>query len=790
MKIHISFCLALVTVATVCSGQDLQPLSIDDDKRNGEEAEILQRQRWLVESRGLDQVKRPDLHRSAAVSKARRMLAKEQAAGGSLQWFSVGPSPTDISVHWHMGHVSGRVTAMAVQPDNESIIYLGTATGGVWKTVDGGNSWSPIFDNVGTLAISSVTFDPSDSSYQTIWVGTGESIWWCSSWWCSWYFGMGLFFSDDGGASFEARNGSGEATLDLTMVASVAVHPDNPQVVLAGGPSLCKGEVEEYGGLFRSTDRGASWSRVLNGSVNDVLINPDNPDIVYATVGKRRRNAGTDGIYRSTDGGITWSRMENGIAYGARVERSRIAIAPSNNQVLYALVSMFTGDTGLYRSLDGGDHWTLQHGDACDGQCWFNLCLAVAPNDEQTVLVGAIRFFRSTDAGRTLTPMINEWGATQQVHQDIHVLLYSQLNPDRFWIGCDGGVWRTDDNGASFVNLNSNLSITQIYDIAVDPEDADYIFAGTQDNSSQRTHGDLIWEGSLLFGDGFSNLVDPADTRTVYQTGFPSRGECTRPRLSRSRNHGRPDTFRSVEDPSGVSCDDPWGWMMPMAAARVSAEAPSVLFIASNRVFLLEDSGNQWTAISQPLSNIALDTPVIALTTAVTDGRVAIYAGTYDGRIHRCDDALAERPEWSEVTGTYAGGVVSDIAVDQSDPMRVFVSHSGFGGHHLFGSTGGGEEWVTLGAELPDVPVNTVVVDPVNRQRIFVGTDIGVFESRNGGATFSTAMKGLPLGCVVTDLEILADPHLLTAATLGRGAWRVDLGTGASTPRRGARRAR
>ena len=728
------------------------------DLEDGEEEQIRRRVEWFVESRGLENTHRADLQRLQAVLQTKAMRKADHPRGLEA-WRLMGPESMSM-LDWVMGPVAGRVSALAVHPADEDVIYLGAASGGLWKTVNGGASWLPIFDDVGTQTIGAITIDPA--SPETIWVGTGEQGQNCWS-----YFGMGLYRSTDGGATFVAVNGSGNATLDLSYITTIVLPPDDPQVVLVGGETYCDDGNWVYGGLYRSADGGTTWTQVLAGAVTDMVVSPGEPDVIVAAVG--RWSQSSNGIYRSTDAGLTWNRDTTGLPEPTSMGRSRIAVAPGDTQVLYAMVNESTG-VGLYHSGDRGETWTQRNSDACDGQCSYNLCLAVHPTDASTLLTGTVKFFHSSNGGVSLTPLVSGWGDNQKVHQDTHVLFWSRTDPDRFWVGGDGGLWRSDDGGSSFENLNANLNITQFYDIEVHPTDPATLFGGAQDNSSSASFADPRWMTTVVTGDGFMNVVDPADPGSVIQTSYPWDGY---PSLFGSTAGGAPGTFDWLSV-AGLTQYEPWPWVTPLVGADAGPADPTSLFVASNHVYRSDfDSLGSWTKISGNLSGAGVSLSV--LTPVVDDGTIVLYAGSSDGRVWRTGNAGAPMPLWIEVTGDYPGGRVSDIGADPSDPMRVFITRSEFGASRLYRSTTGGGAWQAVGLGLPNAPANTVAIDPRNPSRVFVGSDVGIFVSEDGGETFLAAMDGLPLGAVVTDLEIDDDPYVLTAGTYGRGAWQTDL---------------
>jgi photosystem II stability/assembly factor-like uncharacterized protein len=659
---------------------------------------------------------------------------------------------------WVMGNVIGRVTALAVDPANESHLFLGAAAGGLWKSVDGGASWTQLFDQIGTETVGSVLMETGDPDH--VWVGTGESYAGCLD-----YFGMGIFYSADGGETFEPRNGRGDTAMPLSFVTALAQSPVDPDILIAGGQGHCNdGGSATGGGLYRTADGGRTWTQVLaapSGS-RDVIFDPTAPDIVYA-------QARSKGVYKSTDAGATWTRLENGLPLDAAAGYGRLAMAPSDPSILYALLGPSSGATlKLYRSADAGASWTLVNANACEGQCFYNLTLDVHPTDPDRLLVGTIRPAMSIDGGTTLTILTAGWGGAQAVHQDTHIVRFSKNDGNRFWVGSDGGLWRSDDGGGTFANLNANLEITQFYDIALDPDDPGRIYGGAQDNSSSRRADENLWDVTEVTGDGFMNAVDATNPNRVFQTSYPNGGAM----VILSTERGEPGTGGWVSQ-SGQNGGEPFQWVTPLVSGAGS------LFVASNRVYraTIVDNPNayQWTAISDSLSGNG--SAAVSVMTVASGGRaLRMYAGTTNGKVATTANALDPTPVWSDITGSLPSGNVSDIAIDPADPTRVFVTRSVFPAPHLLRSTGG-SDWEAIGEGLPTLPANTVIVDPFDSDRVFVGTDIGVYESTDGGDTFEPMMTGMPLGMVVTDLETSADPHMLVAGTYGRGAWKIDLET-------------
>lgn len=757
MRRWLPICLAALGAVSTASAQfDETDVPRPGDKRGGEEKLIEARERWFIEQRGLDKVYRPDTLRAQAVDELRFAMTQDLTRTVPGSWVSLGPTPMNM-LSWAMGRVAGRVSAFAVSPATEQTLYLGTASGGLWKTTNGGTTWSSIFDSIGTQTMGSLAIDPNNTD--TVWVGTGEQRQSCLS-----YFGMGLFRSTDGGATFAARNGSGGSALDLSWVTAVAVQPGNSNLVLAGGPGLCVGGTSTGGGLYRSSDGGATWSKVLNGQANDILFDPGSPSTVYAAMGVGTTDANA-GVFKSTNGGSTWTLLSSGIVSGTAAGRIRLALAPTNSQVLYALANRNGTTTGLYRTLNGGSSWTLRNSNACEGQCTYNLTLSVSPTSSDTLVVGSIRIFRSTNGGTTLSALTSTWGSAQRVHQDTHVVRFSTSNGSRFWIGSDGGLWRTDNSGSTYTNLNANLNITQLYDVAVHPTDSNRVLGGAQDNSSEGRSTSTVWDVVTVTGDGFVNAFDAGNPNYAFIESYPTS---TGPNIYRSTSGGGVSSFGTLPKTGITSGASVFPFKTEFAV--IVNGASSYLLTGSTHLYRANARAGtvSWTGISTNLAG-----SILSAIGPASSG--VLYVGFQNGRIFRTSSFTAASVTWTEVTGDYPGGWVSDLAVDPTNTNRVFATKSAFGGSKLFRSTSGGTNWAAVGSGLPDVPANTVAIDPANVQRIFVGTDIGVYTSEDGGDTFLPQMGGLPLGTVVTDLEIDDAPHVLTAATYGRGAWQLVL---------------
>jgi PKD repeat protein len=723
-------------------GERPRPNAVPGDKTRGEDWQIEQRERWWIESRGLErQGNAAQLRRSAIRSmRAQAALrAKADKAAGAV-WRELGPSSMQMG-SWAIGRVAGRINAITPEPGNDNTVYIGAANGGVWKTTNAGVSWTPLFSDVGSQSVGAIHVE--SATPQNVWVGTGDR----RTGSCSGYLSEGVFFSSNGGASWSPRN----TGMNLSTINALLTLPENADVVLAAGfGDRCNQGGDGNGGLYRSIDKGANWTQVVDRAIEDLVAIPGT-STVYAS-------APGSGIYRSTDGGANWTAL----GPSNTSSRMRLAVAPSDPSVMYALTS-----STLYRSDDAGTSWSTVNTAACDGQCTYNLTLAVHPTSPMTVMVGAIRPRRSLDGGLSFTVLTNAWGSAQQVHQDTHVVRYSSLDPKRIWIGSDGGIWRSDNDAISWANMNSNLNITQYYDIGVHPDDRNMVFGGAQDNSSSRRTTSNVWDLTFVNGDGFMNAIDETNPAIVFQNGYPS-GTTGLPSIYRSTRTGAPGSF-SYMGTSGLTGTFPW-----VTPADV---AGGYHFVGSQSVFRAVAGGASmtWTPVSPTVSG-----SINVITARKIGGNVHVYAGTTGGKVLYSGNAAMAG--LTDVTGNLPGSRVTDVAIDPLMGNRAYVTLSRYTGAKLYRTTTGGGNWTPIGAGLPDIPASSVAIDPLNVQRLFVGTDIGVFESLDGGANFSPMTTGMPAGLVVTDLEVDDQPHILTAGTYGRGAWQIDLDTENAPP--------
>ena len=745
---------AISVLADDSSAEETPPRPRIVDKKLGEEEEIRLRNEWFYSTRRAGTSSSAEILslRIQAIEETRRAVAlqREQQgeafAEGQNVWVEKGPSPSAFG-GWTFGTVSGRTQAIEADWAG-GVLYVGGAAGGVWKSTNDGLSWESIFDSVGALAVGAIAVDPNDSN--VLWVGTGDNIVGCES-----YFGIGMFRSGDGGQNWELRNGEGISTLsDLSSFASIKIDPrDSNKIVTGGRFRGCSSGAQQDGGIYTTTNGGGNWIlRLSNTQIHEIVRDPQVLDILWA---------GTDrGVYKSVDNGVNWIQQTASGLPSGNLGRTEIAIAPSAPNTVYVLYDNPSDE--FWRTTDGGATWTMMDQDACDGQCSYNMVIRVDPLNPDVVYRGTVRIFKTSNGGTSWTTLTNSWGASQQVHQDTHSMLMNPNLPGTFYVGSDGGLWKSEDAGASFLNRNGNLNFTQFYAVGVDSENPERICGGAQDNSSLARNGSNIWELQAVTGDGFVCAIDPQNNY-AYITSYPSGGY---PNVWRS-NNGLFGNFNDVTGGgSGISQGDRIAWVTPYI---VDPRDPNILFLGTHRVYRSENFGTSWTQVgpadASGSGNATLS--VIEINRSFTS---VVYSGSYAGAVWRSADG---GDNWTELTNGLPSRAVNDIAGDPTNPDRAFAVLGGFNTAHLW-EWNAGQGWIDRGSGLPNAPANTVLM--LTDQDILVGVDTGVYRSTDGGQTFLPFMAGLPLGMVVTDLKFNEVQNIVTAGTYGRGAWQVDSG--------------
>jgi uncharacterized protein (TIGR03437 family) len=673
----------------------------------------------------------------------------------AAEWRFLGPKPTGPP----FVATSGRVTALAVDPRDSLTVYLGAAGGGIWKTTDGGANWGPLADDAPSLVIGSLALDPSNPD--VIYAGTGEANA-CET--C--YAGAGILKSTDGGATWRQLPGPFIDALGRgARVAALAVHPSNGEIVLAAVYFV---NARGLPGIFRSADGGETWTPVLNEQQGTaVLFDRWDPDTAYAAV------FGT-GVFKSIDAGQTWHKSngadENALPAG-KAGRIELVLAESTAGMLLATLAdagpdSQGGSLGIFRTLDGGRNWTRLNGapDHCHPLCSYDNVLAVHPANASVLYAGGVNLYRSLDWGETWST-VNRGAGTVFVHSDQHALAFAR-DGSALYVGNDGGVYSTAEPAApalAWSNRNLTLGITPLHaGLSLHPSDAAIAYAGAAGNGAQKYAGAEQWE-TVACRDGGWTFVDPGQPSIVYAS-------CQRTEIRKSFNAGASWSAAMT----GINRDDRVRLVPPLAA---DPSNPSRLYFGTFRVYQSTDGAGAWAAIS---GDLAGDPHVVsAIAVAPSDGNV-LYAGTTNGRVQITANA-AEGTEafWADSSAGLPERAITQIVVDPENPYAAYATAGGYSGvadelGHLFRTTRLGEGWSDASGNLPNVPVNDLVVDPDLEGTLYVATDIGVFRSGDGGKQWSPLGRGLPR-TVVQGLKLHRPTRRLRAATYGRGMWEIEV---------------
>ncbi len=694
-----------------------------------------------------------------------------------LKFRSIGPAVA-----------SGRVMSIAVNPKNKVEYYVGVASGGVWKTVNDGTTWTPLFDKEGSYSIGWVALDPNDPS--VVWVGAGESNSQRSV-----SYGDGIYWSDDGGKDWQ--------NLGLKKsehIGRVVIDPRDSKVVYVAAEGPLWGPGGDRG-LYKSGDGGKTWKAVLaiseNTGVVDVAIDPSNPDVIYAAAYQRRRHVFTliDGgpesaIYKSTDAGATWNKLKSGLP---TVDMGRIglAVSPADPNVVYATIEAADGKGGIFRSDDRGANWERRN--EFDAGAMYYARVVCDPKNVDRIFIMNVSLRESLDGGKTLHKV-----QETNHHGDNHALWIDPENTKHWLLGSDGGMYETWDDAKNW-QFKANLPTVQFYDVAVDNAVPFYnVCGGTQDYFSwcgpARTRNINGIVNSDWFvttgGDGFRSVVDPVDPNTIYSES--QYGVLVR--------YDKPTGQELALQPLEGKGEPPlrWNWDSPVI---ISPHSHTRLYFAANKLFRSDDRGDTWKAISGDLTrqtdrnklpvmgrvwepdavaknaSTSLYGNIVALAESPKKEGL-IYVGTDDGLIQITGDGGQSWTKYEKFPGVPEMTYVSRLAASQHDANVVYAA---FDRHknedfkpYLLRSGDAGKTWTSIAGNLPENgTVLSIAEDTVNPTLLFVGTEFGAFFTIDGGAHWVQLKGGLPT-IAVRDMVMQTRESDLVIATFGRGFYVLD----------------
>ena len=690
---------------------------------------------------------------------------------GGLKWRGIGPAFT-----------SGRIAVLAVNPENHSEYYVGVASGHIWKTINNGTTFTPVFDNYGAYSIGALTIDPNNT--QVVWAGTGEN-----NHQRALGYGNGVYKSEDGGKSWKNMG-----LKDSRQIGKILIDPRNSDVVYVAAEGSVWGPGGERG-LYKSIDGGKNWERILfvseNTGINHLTMDPRNPDVIYATSEQRRRHFYTkigggpeSAVYKTTDAGKNWQKLTNGTPSG-HVGGMCIEVSPANPDIVYLIAEAQDDNGGFFRSTNRGASWSKMSSYTSSGQ-YFNI-IVPDPVDAEKVYSMEVVSKVTTDGGKTW----NNIGLKNR-HVDDHCMWIDPGDTRHWTIGGDGGLYETYDNGENYI-FKSNLPVTQFYRVNVDNSLPFYwVYGGTQDNNSMGGPSQNINSAGVasdewvvtLGGDGFWQAIEkdnPNIVYSAYQYGNIYRYD-----------KASGEAMKIKPEPRKNELHYRWNWDSPFI---LSKHNQTTLYMAANKVFKSTDRGQSWEVISEditrnedrnqfkvmdkywPSNAVAKDVStsqwgtVVALAESPVKAGL-IYAGTDDGLIQISEDDGKNWRKAENFPSVPKYAYVSDVFPSRFDENIVYATFNNIKSDdftaYVLKSTDKGRSWTSISANLPKETVHTIAQDFINPDLLFAGTEYSFYFSVDGGKIWTKLTNGMP-DIAVRDIAIQEREHDLVVATFGRG---------------------
>ena len=625
---------------------------------------------------------------------------------------------------------TGRINSLAFHPTNTNIIYAGTAGGGLWQSNDGGSTWFTNTDQLATLGVSSIIVHPT--SPERIYIATGDGD-------GSDNYSIGVLVSVDGGLTF-SPTGLTWNTSDTDLIRKLIFDPSNQDAIMAA-TSI---------GIYRSIDKGGTWTLVQAGDFDDIEANPTlNSNIFYASA--------QGNIYKSSNGGASWTLKQT----IAGTNRIALGVSPNNAAYVYALCSKSSnsGYNGLYRSTDSGESyisssltpnllgWSATGSDS-GGQGGYDLVLAVDPLNAEVVYVGGVNTWKSTNGGVNWTINTMWYGVSgiPEVHADKHALEWQ--NNTTLWQGNDGGVYKTTNGGATWQHRGSGIVNSQMYKLGISQTDGK-VMTGLQDNGSKLKSAGGSWS-DVIGGDGMECAIQLNDGQVLY--GSVYNGD-----FNRSTNGGT--SWQNISDnvpgsPSGA-------WITPF---EIDPGMPTTIYAGYQQVYKSKDKGNTWTSIGNFSTN-----NLNILKVAPSNNQV-IYAARSNGNIWRTTNGGTA---WTQMASP--GNNLAFIAIHPNNANTLWAVRQNYSsGAKVYKSVNGGSTWVNVSGTLPNIPANCIEYQNGSDDGLYVGMDVGIYYRDNTLSDWVLFNAGLP-NVEVTELEIDYDENKIYAATYGRGLWASDL---------------
>jgi PKD repeat protein len=662
--------------------------------------------------------------------------ASVQRSAASNSWSFVGPTGAPT------GSGAGRLCCVRFDPLNANIIYVGAPAGGLWRSLDGGLTWNCLTDFLPAIGCSDVAIDPNNTNI--IYMASGDNDAGDSP-------SIGVMKSTDGGLTWN-QTGLSFGMNSFRRIGRLLIDPTNSNILYAA---------TSYG-IYKTYDAGVNWYRVSQSNTTDMEFKPGDPNTIYSC---------RTGLYKSTNAGATWTQIASGLPQSVNIARMCIAVTPAAPDNVY-LVTANNGSysfEGLYLSTDSGTNFSQQsnypnlmgwdtQGNDSDGQGWYSIAIGVSPTDPNVVIVGGVNVWRSDDLGGSWS-LNAHWyggGGAPYVHADIHDIAFSPGQNGSYFIGCDGGIFKTEDDGNTFNDLSNNLCIAQIYRGGISGSTPGVVVTGHQDNGTNVKSGASYFSG--LGGDGMDCFIDRTNDNIMF--GSIYYGD-----FYRSNDGG--------QNWGGVTNGTPGNgeWVTPWEQDPVN---PNILYSGFDQLYKSTNQGSSWA----PVGTTTFGANLTDLEVAPSNTNY-IYVSTGTS-ISRSTDAGIN---WTSIIGSLSGYSITRIAVSSYDERKVWVTVSGYTNNSkVFFSSDAGTTWTNISYGLPNLPANCVVTVPgTSSDAIFVGMDVGVYYHDNSSATWIPFFTNLP-NAPVFDLDIFLPTMKLTAFTYGRGVWEAMIDQTPFTP--------
>lgn len=691
-----------------------------------EESFYNQFKRWeyLMESRTFPTGNLPDQSIIFKELDAYKAAHPESFTNRTATWAPVGSS----AVPGNGGGV-GRINVISFDPSNSNTIYLGAAGGGVWKTTNGGTNWTDVTSSIPVTSIADIAIDPLNTNIVYIATGDGygyEATWQSDNDFWGGVYSAGVLKSTDGGLSWSAT-GLSYLQNNKEVVQRLIIHPTNPQILLAA----------TRGGIYRTSDGGTSWSLVEAAHCFDMEFNTANPNTIYA--------GGNQDILQSTDAGVTWTVLKNNLCGAGRIS---IETTAANPLVIYALCVNGT----LSRSADGGTTWVTKSSPsgAATFYGYYDLVLECADANADILLAGGLYVAKSTNGG-TSWQTISSWSpytASNYVHADNHDLEFLPGSTQTIFSGNDGGLFKSTNQGTNWSDLSAGLRVAQIYRLSTSATNPSIVYSGWQDNGSNRWNGTTYTQ--VYGADGMETIVDYTNSNIVFiETQYGS--------IYKSTNGG--SSFSYVAPSSGA-------WVTSYIMDPVDHNK---MYAGYSTLYKSTNNGSNWSVLA---SNLYGGNYCTAIAVAPSNTNY-IYTSSL-GLMKKTTNGAAP---FTDITSglPVASAGINYIAVSNVDPNKVWVAFSGYSsGNKVYYSSNAGSTWNNVSGTLPNIPVNTIVFENGSANRVYVGTDIGVYYRDDNTTDWVFFNDGLP-NVMIHELEINYTSGKLVAATYGRGIWESDL---------------